>query len=233
MLAERVTAAQGERHPTEIAQLAGARLVVCSEIENGRKWAAQRIKELTGEIEVTARRMRQDPVTFPLTAKIIVMANNKPKVIDQGEAFWRRLRLVPFPVTIPATERDRHLGEKLEAELPGILNWALEGLRAWRSEGLGQAPEVEEAVETYRRQSDHISAFVCECCATAPRLKVRPGDLYEAYLAWAEKVGIEPANSRQFPTRLIELGYERYQPGGYAYWKGIALSGSERDCDPM
>jgi putative DNA primase/helicase len=223
-LPDLLTAAQGERHPTELADLQGARLVICSEIEQGRRWAAQRIKELTGEKRVTARRMRHDPVTFSLTGKLIVMANHRPVVTEHGPAFWRRMRVVPFLVSIPEGQQDGDLTEKLVAEGPGLLNWALEGLRAWREQGLGRPPEVTEAVDSYRRHADRISAFIAECCTTGPDAKVQPGELFAAYCAWAERIGLEPAQPRPFKTRLIELGFEQYRPGGYAHWKGITLA---------
>ena len=93
-----LTAAQGERHPTELAALAGARIVICSEVEDGRRWATQRFKELSGEPVITARRMRQDPVMIPVTWKLFIAANHDPDVRDHSEAFWRRLHKVPFNV---------------------------------------------------------------------------------------------------------------------------------------
>ena len=94
-----------ERHPTDIMSIRGARLVICAETEKGRRWATQRVKELTGETEVTARLMRCNFETFRITGKLFVMANDKPTVKDQSHAFWRRMRVIPFDVRITEEEK--------------------------------------------------------------------------------------------------------------------------------
>ena len=81
------------------------------------------------------------------------MTNNLPKVSGVDEAIWRRIHLIQFPVTIPVAERDPHLSEKLKAELPGILNWALEGYRAWKVQKLNPPKQVLNATEEYRQEN--------------------------------------------------------------------------------
>lgn len=215
----------GERHPTDIMTLRGARLVICSEIEEGRRWASQRFKELTGEEDVTARRMHRDFETFRLTAKLFVMANSKPRVSDRTDAFWRRMRLVPFGVQVPDEEQDRGLDAKLQGEASGILNWALAGLRACLVDGgLGIPPAVRDAVAQYRQDTDHLATFVAEVCVYGSRgLYVQPSELYEAYRAWCEPKPHDVLSMGDFKAALYSMGYERKKVQGVDQWKGIAL----------
>ena len=117
---ETFTEAYGERHPTDIAMLRGARLVVAQETESGRRWAESRIKQLTGGDRISARSMRQDFFEFLPQFKLLVAGNHKPALRNVDEAMRRRLHLAPFAVTIPADRRDPDLAETLREEWPGI-----------------------------------------------------------------------------------------------------------------
>ena len=117
---ETFTAANGERHPTDLASLRGARLVSATETEEGRRWAESRIKQLTGGDVIAARFMRQDFFEFLPAFKLFIAGNHKPSLRSVDEAIRRRFHLVPFAVTIPADERDGELAEKLKSEWPGI-----------------------------------------------------------------------------------------------------------------
>jgi len=139
-------AKRGEAHPTEQADLEGARLVVCQEVEAGRQWAESTIKQLTGGDRIKARYMRCDFFEFEPTHKIIVSANHKPKVRGQDHAIWRRIKLTPFGVKISEAEKRIHYDKELLAEeAPGILAWAVAGCRAWQGGGLGEPFTVEVA----------------------------------------------------------------------------------------
>jgi hypothetical protein len=167
--------------------------------------------------------MRQDPVTFPMRAKVVVQANTKPLVPESTLAFWRRIRLVPFTAAFKGENADKGLAEKLRAELPGILNWAIGGLRAWRSEHLGIPPEVEEAVATYRREAADVETFLEECCVQGPDLRVRGGDLWAAFEAWADAQSRHAVREREFRIAVAEKGFARAKIRGYWHWKGLAL----------
>jgi putative DNA primase/helicase len=110
------TASNGDRHPTDLAMLRGARLVTAQETEEGRQWAEARIKTLTGGDPITARFMRQDFFTFAPQFKLFIAGNHKPGLRNVDEAMRRRLHLIPFTVSIPPGERDPDLPEKLRAE---------------------------------------------------------------------------------------------------------------------
>jgi len=153
-----------DEHPTAFADLQGHRMVVVSEIDQGRKWAEAAIKRLTGDATIKARRMRQDFYEFPATHKFLVMANAKPDVRGTDNGIWRRILLTPFDVTIPEKDRDSGLIGTLKAELDGILAWAVRGCIAWQRDGLGSVPAIKNAVAEYRRDQDIVGEWISERC---------------------------------------------------------------------
>ena len=135
-------------HPTELAKLAGARLVVAQETQKGRRWDETKIKALTGGDKITARFMRQDFFDFTPMFKLFIAGNHKPRLSSVDEAMRRRLLLVPFTVQIPVAERDPDLPRKLQAEWPAILRWAVDGCLEWRQTGLAPPQIVRDARPT-------------------------------------------------------------------------------------
>jgi putative DNA primase/helicase len=97
--ADLLMTSRGERHPTELAQLFGMRLVVASETHQGRRINETLVKDLTGGEPIRARRMREDFWEFKPTRKVILLTNHKPRVAGTDEGIWRRLRLLPFTTT--------------------------------------------------------------------------------------------------------------------------------------
>src|SRR5262249_28324913 len=115
----------GDRHPADLAALRGARLVVASETEEGRRWAEARIRQLTGDDPISARFMRQDYFTYHPQFKLFFMGNHKPGLRTVNVAIRRRFNLIPFGVVIPEKQRDKDLPDKLRKEWPGILAWMI------------------------------------------------------------------------------------------------------------
>jgi phage/plasmid-associated DNA primase len=175
---------------------------------------------------VRARRMRQDFWQFDPTHKVFMAVNHKPEVRGTDTAIWRRLRLIPFTETIPPAEQDKKLPEKLEAELPGILAWAVQGCLEWRREGLQAPVEVRKATGQYRSEMDVIGAFLQDECEIGDGLKVTFTDLYSRYEQWCEEGGERAETRRKFNARLKERGVfeaRRSGPGGANEWHGLRL----------
>jgi putative DNA primase/helicase len=213
-------------HPTEIADLFGMRFVASIEVEDGRRLAESLVKQLTGGDKVRARRMRQDFWQFDPTHKVFMAVNHKPEIRGTDTAIWRRLRLIPFTETIPAAEQDKKLPEKLEAELPGILAWAVEGCLEWMREGLQAPAEVRRATGQYRSEMDVIGAFLQDECEIGKGLKEPFTSLYKRYEEWCEEGGERAETRRQFNARLKERGAfeaRRSGPGGANEWHGLRL----------
>jgi P4 family phage/plasmid primase-like protien len=221
-------AKHGESHPTEIADLHGARFALCQEVDQGRRWAEATLKQLTGGDRVKARRMREDFWEFEPTHKLWVCANHKPQVRGADEGIWRRIKLVPFEVTIPPAERDPKLVEKLRAELPGILAWAVRGCLAWQRDGLGVPKQIADATEAYRKEEDRVGAFIDECCEEGGAFDVSKKDIFAAYQRWALASGEEAVTKREFGDRVASRGGVIDGKTGKKghIWKGLRLRGS-------
>jgi putative DNA primase/helicase len=203
-----------DRHPTEIARLRGVRLAVGSEVEVGRTWAESKIKALTGGDRLQGRFMRQDFFEFDPTFKLIVVGNHKPSLRGVDEAIRRRLHLVPFTVTIPPEERDPDLPNKLKAEGPAILRWAIDGCLMWQRDGLNPPAAVRSATATYLAGEDTFELWRDACSAPDPNAWESSADLWGSWKAWAENAGEFVGKQKSFSQLLEERGFvAARQPG--------------------
>lgn len=193
-------------HPTELTTLWGRRLVACTETDDGRRLAESQVKELCGGDKLTARRMREDFWTFSPTHKLWLASNHKPRVKGTDHGIWRRIKLIPFNVRIPEADQDRDLGEKLRAELPGILLWAVAGCLEWQASGLREPEAVRAATREYREEENDVGQFVAECCELDDAAATAASELYAAYKRWANE---RPMNPTQFGRRLEEAGFTK------------------------
>jgi putative DNA primase/helicase len=210
-----------EQHPTERADLFGRRFVATIETDEGKRLAESLMKQMTGGDRIRARRMREDFWEFAPTHKIFLAANHKPAIRGTDYAVWRRIKLIPFTVTIPDEEKDAHLPDKLKAELPGILAWCLRGCLEWQRSGLGEPDEVRQATASYQAEQDTLAEFFAECCFVHPEAKCRASDLLDAYQRFS---GDKIMTANAFGKRLKERGYEnRPGTGGYTFWHRIGL----------
>ena len=208
---ETFTAALGERHPTELAALRGARLVTASETEDGRRWAEARIKALTGGEKIAARYMRQDFFEFVPQFKLVIAGNHKPGLRSVDEAIRRRFHLIPFEVTIPPGERDPYLAQKLKAEWPAILQWAIEGCLDWQRIGLNPPPRVRAATSAYLEAQDAVGAWADECCVADREAFELTADLYRSWTRWAEAAGEYAGNRKRFADALGARGLSEHR----------------------
>jgi putative DNA primase/helicase len=209
---ETFTESHGERHPTELAGLHGARMVTSIETEKNRRWAEKKITNLTGGDPISARFMRQDFFTFVPVFKLIIAGNHKPTLKTVNEAIKRRINFVPFTVTIPEAERDKDLAEKLKAEWPGILQWMIEGCLLWRRDGLDQPQAVKDATANYLSDQDTLGQWIEECCDAEPGNKFKfesVTNLYESWCAYANRQEIEPGSKIAFGDEMEGKGFER------------------------
>jgi putative DNA primase/helicase len=142
---------------------------------------------------------------------------------DKG--IWDRIRLIPFNVSIPEDEQDKELANKLMAELPGILAWAVRGCLEWQRVGLGVAEQVRQATDTYRAEMDVLATFLDERCFVAPTASTPASALYGAYRAWCEDAGEHLTSQRAFGLRLKERGFrnERVGRDKIHTWFGVGL----------
>lgn len=217
-------------HPTEIARLSGARLVVASELEDGEKFAEARIKLLTGKDNLTGRFMQQDFFVFRPTHTIWLLANDQPAVRAGGPAFWRRLRLLPFVHVVPPTQRITGLDDFLfNAEGPSILAWMITGAVEYLRDGLAEPASVRIATEAYEHDQDTVARFVEECCevgdANAQHMNVRVSDLRTAYETWCRQEGETPITAKALTVALkSRFGILSDRTNSTRFYSGIRLA---------
>ena len=208
--------------PNDVAALKGLRFVTSSEGEQGKKLAEAKLKQLTGMGMVQARFLHQEFFQFEPTFKIFIDSNHRPEVRGTDNAIWNRLKLIPFNVSIPKEEQDKHLLEKLKAEAPGILNWAVRGCSEWMKNGLNPPTSIQAASAEYRDEMDTFAEFLesetIKCTATTSA-----ADIYSAYRDWCHANDGEPISQKAVGTRLAEMGYEPRRLGGERAWAGIQL----------
>lgn len=220
---ETLLARRSDVVPNDIARLRGARLVTAAESEEGRRLAEALVKDLTGGDTVAARFLHREYFEFRPTGKIWLATNHKPVVRGTDRAIWDRIRLVPFSVVIPEEEQDKHMIDKLKAELPGILAWAVKGCLEWQEKGLGVPPEVREATERYRDAMDVLGAFLNDYCELDPLFTVTTKDLYQAYTGWCLANGETPIGKSAFSMRMEERGFHHFRTGKTRGWVGLRL----------
>jgi putative DNA primase/helicase len=214
-----------EQHPTEVADLHGKRLVCTVEVQEGKRFNEALFKWLAGGDQLKARRMREDFFDFTPSHKFVIACNHKPFVSDFTEAFWRRIRIIPFDVTIPKEAQDRNLIDKLKDEARGILAWLVSGCVKWVNDGLPEPEEVKAATRGYREEQDVIKAFIDECCEVkTERDEEQVGTVYAKYKTWAEDNGERIISSKRLSAKLKEKGFMNYQATDGKYrWKGLTL----------
>jgi len=157
----------GEASP-DIAALPGVRCLRTSEPERGAQLAEGLIKLITGGEPMRARHLNRDFFEFRPAFKLTMQGNYRPGVSGTDEGFWRRMLLVPWGVTIPETEVDTALPDKLRAEASGILNRLVDGLCDYFDHGLSPTEEIEVATADYRQSSDPVGRFLAECTVALP-----------------------------------------------------------------
>lgn len=214
---------KNERHPTDMAGLQGARLVTAVETEDGRRWAESKLKTLTGGDRISARFMRQDFFAFAPVFKLVIAGNHKPGLRTVDEAIRRRFNLLPFTVTVPPSERDAELTEKLRAEWPGILAWAIEGCLTWQSQGLLTPKTVIEATADYLAAEDALALWIEECTEEKDGAWEPATALFSCWKTWAESNREYVGSQKRFSENLAARGFAQVRTKAARGFGGIRL----------
>lgn len=224
---------------SDLARLAGARVVTASELDKDASMAEGVVKSLTGADKITASFLYQDEFDFRPQFKLWLAGNHKPRIKGSDEGIWRRIRLVPFNVRFqdpgenipPELQKDKNLIVKLQAELPGILAWAVRGCAAWQQHGLGSCDSVAEATEEYREEQDTFGAFLAERCFLNDNARCSAKDIYDAYTDWTKATGDHgrfPWGQRRIGLTLRERGHKNIKDRfGRMWWTGIGVKSRE------
>lgn len=182
----------GQGHPTDKAALHGKRFVPISEPEKGAKLREARVKELTGDTTITARRMREDFWSFQRTHKFFLASNHLPKITGTDDGIWRRVKLVPFSVKLSEVTKPIKGFEQLlvRAESSGILNWLIGGFRDWQEHGFIEPESVKSATQEYRTDSDPLGEWLSDACEIESQAILTASEGFDSFAAWQESQGI-------------------------------------------
>lgn len=215
----------GDKHPTDLAGLQGARLVAGSELPAGKAWNESVIKDLTGGDIITARFMRQDYFDYMPQFTLFIAGNHRPSFSGIDEAIRRRVCLIPFTVTIPKEERDPELPQKLEDEWPAILRWMIDGALEWQRIGLSVPEEVSAASQEYMEDEDTLSEFFADNIADIPFGEAEVAHVYERFKKWQRFTGASKIWSKKAMSGAFsEMGIKADRgTGGKRVYKGWQL----------
>jgi putative DNA primase/helicase len=217
-----------ESHPTEVAQLAGARLVTSSEIDDGAFLHESRLNELTGDAMVSARFMRQDFFQFKRTHKHLIYGNHRPQIRSATEALKARIKIVPFRQSFIGRE-DPNLPSKLHDESGFILGWLIEGHKKWIDAGrsLPRCQAVEDESKDYFESQSTIDNWIFERCELVENVEVgasrlpKSRELYENYRDWKHERGESPISETRFSENMSKQ-FKKERSNGSRF-RGIRL----------
>jgi putative DNA primase/helicase len=115
------------------------------------------------------------------------------------------------------------LPDKLEAELPGIMNWAVEGCLEWQRDGLRPPKKVADATRVYRSDMDMLAQFLDDACVVEASEKVSAKDLYANFQQWCDDNGYEPLSQTALGHRLKARGFLPVRDRSKRSWAGLRL----------
>lgn len=160
-------------------------------------------KEIAAGDPIKAEKKHQDPFMFQPTAKHFYSANTLPDTEDDDDAFYRRILLVAFPSSVPEPEQDRKLTEKLKGELPGVLNWALDGLQRLVDQGGFTNDRTTGATaDTWQKWGNTVDRFASVCVETGADTPIPKKDVYHRYIRFCEQENMPAEPQRVFTRRL-------------------------------
>jgi putative DNA primase/helicase len=212
---------KAEAATNDLARLRGARVVLSVETGEDRRLDESFVKWTTGGDRVVARFLFKEYFEYRPAFKLWLACNHRPLIRGADAGIWRRIRLIPFTKTFAGDRCDRHLSEKLESELPGILAWAVAGCRQWQESGLGIAAAVRAATKSYKGDMDLFGQFLSDRCVRDDLREVAAGEIYAAYKDWAVAAGERPQSQRWLSLRLSERGFDSRKRNGIKYWLGL------------
>jgi putative DNA primase/helicase len=192
--------------PFGMAQMARARLCMMSDVSwtmREMDTVVQTLKGVTGEDELRIEDKYEKAYSAYVSARLMLVSNERPFLRDPSGAVMRRLMVLETSATVPSERRSAGLYGELVGEMPGILNWALSGLRRLRERGAFTVPSSTAGeLEEIARATTELGTFIEERCELGADLHVSAAEFGDAYRAWRE------AQAIQFQPNNPQIGRE-------------------------
>ncbi|HDX8588877.1 TPA: DNA primase, partial [Aeromonas dhakensis] len=215
---------------SSLTKLVDARLVVANELPEGARMDENLVKAMTGDDVIVARApYAKKEMEFRPSFSLVMVGNHKPEIRDTSNGMWRRMLMLPFNASFTKAQLDPMLMEKLQAEMPGILNWAIQGCQMWQEQRLKASipARLKQDVETYRAESDMVGCFLEECTQARAGAKVPMSEVYAVYSRWAQQNGEWAMKQLALKKKLIEKGFAVPRYNSKATVIGLTLLDSE------
>ena len=207
----------------DIAGMAGARFVSAAESGVFKTLDDALIKDITGGKSVKARFLHKEFFEFTPQMKLWLATNHKPNIYDDSNGMWRRVKLIPFNVTIANENQDKNLYYKLLKELPGILNWCLEGFKQWKTHGLGKCDSIDVATSDYKVTMDLLGQFIDEKVTLNNASTIKSSALYSSFSEWCKQNGENPWTNKTFSIKMCDKGYKKIRVTDGIVWQGLEI----------
>ena len=194
-----------------VAGLQGMRCAMASEMPEGRRFNESLVKDVTGGGMLTARHLYGAPFQFMPSHTLWISGNYRPRITGTDDGIWRRLRVIPFTVSIPP-ERRRPMSDIMAdfvEEQSGILAWVIQGAIHWYDWGLPKVDAIDKAVMEYRGEEDIVARYIADRCVTGHGMTVVKTRLLDDWTAWLEQeneVAAEKWPKRRFTENLLRKG---------------------------
>ena len=211
---------------SDIARLKSARFVTSEEPTEGVRLNEGLLKQLTGGSKITCRFLYGDEFEYTPEFKIWIATNHKPVIRGTDVGIWRRIKLIPFEVNIPAEKVDKNLKYKLRSEFPQILRWAVDGCRKWMKDGIKEPECVLEATREYKQEMDLLAGFIEQCIIIDYTCddKVNASDLFKVYIQWAKDNNEFEMSSKKFFSEVSKKLPEKGRNSKGIFYKYIRFT---------
>ena len=211
---------------SDIARLKSSRFVTSEEPTEGVRLNEGLLKQLTGGSRITCRFLYSDEFEYTPEFKIWIATNHKPVVRGTDIGIWRRIKLIPFEVNIPAEKVDKNMKYKLRSEFPQILRWAVEGCRKWMSKGIEEPSCVLEATKEYKHEMDLLAGFMDQCIVIDYTCdeKINANDLFRIYIQWAKDNNEYEMSSKKFFSEISKKLPEKGRNSRGVFYKYIKFT---------
>lgn len=212
-----------DRDKYQLAELGGKRVIICTESPDTTV-SDSVLKAIISGDKMNVRGIFGKPFVVNPIAKVWWGMNNPPRVNDTSEGFWRKTKVIPFNRTFEYEERNKKLIHLLTAELPGIFNWSLIGLKRLETRGyFTECDAIEDATNSYRDESDLPGQFIKERCKRSNNSAEPSSNLYSAFRMWCKENGHRPPSSNRMGREWKRCGLRPEREGQKRIWIGVEL----------